>query len=117
MRLVHDPADGDARVLAADVEVADSFFARARGLTFRRAIPDDYALAFPFGRVKRDALHMLFVPFAVDAVWTVDDEVRGKKRLPAWTGHTAFRADAVYELPAGAADDVDVGDTVRLEED
>ncbi|MFB6143094.1 MAG: DUF192 domain-containing protein [Halorientalis sp.] len=113
MRLVHATA-GDERPLARRVEVADSWLARGRGLMFRRSIPDDYALAFPFGRASTRRLHMVCVPFDIDAVWTVDDEVRAVERLAAWTGLGSATADVVYELPAGAADGVDVGDTVAL---
>jgi uncharacterized membrane protein (UPF0127 family) len=79
---------------------------------FRRSVPGDYALVFPFRRAATRGLHMVFVPFALDAVWTVDGEVTAVKRLSAWTGHGRARADTVYELPAGAADDVRVGDRV-----
>ena len=79
---------------------------------FRRSIPDDYALVFPFRRAATRRLHMLFVPFAIDAVWTVDGAVTGVARLPAWTGHGGARADVVYELPAGAAAAVEEGDRV-----
>ncbi|SDM07946.1 hypothetical protein SAMN04487949_0763 [Halogranum gelatinilyticum] len=114
MQLRH-VADGDTHVLASDVEVADGFLSQARGLMFRRSVPDDYALAFPFGSVGTRSLHMVFVPFAIDAVWVVDDEVQAKKRLSAWTGVGWAEADTVYELPAGAADDVAVGDKLVLE--
>jgi hypothetical protein len=111
VRVVHEGAGG-TRVLAGEVAVADSLFARGRGLMFRRSVPENYALVFPFGRAGTRRLHMLFVPFAVDAVWTVDGTVTAAERLPAWTGYGAARADVVYELPAGAAGDVAVGDRV-----
>lgn len=130
MRLLHRPLDGgdgdaaggrpsdgdgaDARVLAARVAVADSRLARARGLMFRRSIPADYALAFPFDGAGTRWLHMLFVPFDIDAVWTVDGRVRRVERLPAWTGLARAEADLVVELPAGAAADVTPGDRVEL---
>jgi uncharacterized membrane protein (UPF0127 family) len=114
VRLVHDPVDGDPRPLASDVDTADTFLARLRGLMFRRSVPADYALVFHFGRPARRGLHMLFVPFPVDAVWLVDGEVTAVSRLPAWRGVDSARADTVVELPAGAADDVAVGDDVRL---
>ena len=118
VRLVHEPATGeDDRTLAARVEVADSVLARARGLMFRRSVPDGYALAFPFDRVATRRLHMLFVPVAIDAVWTVAGEVRRVDRLAAWTGLGSAAADRVYELPAGAADGVAPGDRLRLEGD
>jgi uncharacterized membrane protein (UPF0127 family) len=113
VRLVHRH-DGRERVLANEVEVADSFLSRARGLMFRRSIPDDYALAFPFDAPVTRSLHMVGVPFDVDAVWTVEGEVTKAKRLPAWTGLGRTTADVVYELPAGAADDVGPGHEVVL---
>jgi hypothetical protein len=43
--------------------------------------------------------------------------VTATKRLSAWTGHGGARADAVYELPAGAAEGVTGGDRVRRVEE
>ncbi|NHN42234.1 DUF192 domain-containing protein [Halorubellus sp. JP-L1] len=114
MRVLHE-RDGNTRVLARDVDVAASTLSRARGLMFRRSIPDDYALVFEFdGAAARD-VHMLFVPFPIDAVWLVDDEVTQVERLRSWLGLGRARADVLVELPAGAAGDVDVGDVVRVE--
>lgn len=79
---------------------------------FRRSAPVDSALVFPFRRVGTRRLHMLFVPFDIDAVWTADGEVTNVTRLSAWTGTGAGRADVVYELPADAAEAVAVGDQV-----
>ena len=118
VRLVHEPEGGDdGRVLATRVEVADSTLARARGLMFRRSVPADHALAFPFERVATRRLHMLFVPFAIDAVWTVRGEVRRTDRLSAWTGLGSAVADRVYELPAGTAAEITPGDGLRLQGD
>jgi len=83
---------------------------------FRRSIPDDYAMVFTFGDADERDLHMVFVPFDLDALWLADGEVREKKRLRAWRGLGAAVADTVVELPAGAADGVEVGDTVRIVE-
>ncbi|GAA0520122.1 hypothetical protein SAMN04488066_107130 [Halorubrum aquaticum] len=120
MRLVHRPdrdsAATDERTLASDVDVARSRLAQARGLMFRRSVPDDYALVFPFGEAETRWLHMLFVPFAIDAVWLVDEEVTRVKRLAPFVGLARGKADAVVELPAGVADGVTVGDELRLRE-
>ena len=125
MRLVHDP-DGARRVVAERVEVADTLPARARGLMFRRSFSGSRALAFPFERAAwrslplvpdgpgRRSLHMLFVPFPIDAVWVVDGRVERVKRLAAWTGRGGAPADVVYELPAGRADPLSVGDRLAL---
>jgi uncharacterized membrane protein (UPF0127 family) len=114
VRLEHR-ADG-TRTLATDIEVADTFLSRARGLMFRRAIPDDYALVFEFDDADTRNLHMAFVPFDIDAVWLVDDEVVKAKRLRAWRGLGSAVADTVVELPAGAAAGVEVGDTIQVVE-
>jgi uncharacterized membrane protein (UPF0127 family) len=115
VRVVHE-ADGTERTLATDVELADGIVSQGLGLMFRRSIPDDYALVFPFSGVSKRSLHMVFVPFDIDALWLVDGRVREKKRLSAWTGYGRAEADTVVELPAGAAEGVAVGDTVRVEE-
>jgi uncharacterized membrane protein (UPF0127 family) len=107
----HD-RDGDTRTLASTVDTADSFLAQARGLMFQRSIPDDYALVFPFGDPDVRDAHMVFVPFDIDAVWIEDEEVQHVQRLSAWTGRGNARCDTLVELPAGAADDVHVGDRV-----
>jgi uncharacterized membrane protein (UPF0127 family) len=102
-------------VLASDVDVAASTLAQARGLMFRRSIPADYALAFEFDDAATRNVHMLFVPFPIDAIWVTDDTVTAAKRLRPWLGLGRARADTLLELPAGAATDVTPGDTVRLE--
>jgi hypothetical protein len=115
VRLVHrrgPPDDRTERLLASDVDVAQSRLAQARGLMFRRSIPEEYALVFPFDGVEARTLHMLFVPFAIDAVWLVDDEVTATARLSPFVGLARGDADTVVELPAGAADAVAVGDEV-----
>jgi uncharacterized membrane protein (UPF0127 family) len=123
VRLVHrrapsdgDPSDGadPSTLLASDVDVARSTLEQGRGLMFRRSIPDGYALVFPFDAPETQWLHMLFVPFAIDALWLVDGEVQKTKRLAPFVGLGRGRADTVVELPAGAADGVSVGDEVRL---
>jgi uncharacterized membrane protein (UPF0127 family) len=120
VRLVHrrgPPDDRTERLLASDVDVARSRLAQARGLMFRRSIPEEYALVFPFDGVESRTLHMLFVPFAIDAVWLVDDEVTATARLSPFVGLGRGDADTVVELPTGAADAVAVGDEVVISGD
>lgn len=119
MRLVHrsgPPGDRESRLLADDVDVARSTLEQARGLMFRRSVSDGYALVFPFDAAESRWLHMLFVPFSIDALWLVDGEVTAKQRLAPFVGLGRGRADTIVELPAGAADAVAVGDEVRLVE-
>jgi len=115
VKLVHRD-DGGERTLATTVETADGHLSRARGLMFRRSIPDDFALVFRFEGESRRSLHMLFVPFDIDAVWLRDGRVEAVERLPAWIGFDwGAPADTVIELPAGVADAVDPGDELRIE--
>jgi len=100
--------------LATTVDIADTYLARARGLMFQRSISDDDALVLHYDGQSTRRLHMLFVPFGIDAIWLADGVVQATKRLPAWTGHGSAVADTVVELPAGAADGVEPGDHVRL---
>lgn len=116
MRVVHQSADGTTRTLATRVDVAESFRAKLRGLMFRSSIPEDYALAFEFDGPGRRSVHMLFVPFPIDVVWTLEDEVTRAKTLPAWYGLGWATGDRFLELPAGTADGVTPGDEVRFEE-
>lgn len=113
MRLVHRQ-NGERHVLASDIDVANGTLAQMRGLMFRRSIPTDYALVFPFDAPDTRSVHMLFVPFSLDVLWLVDDEVARKKRLRPWVGIGRGTADAIVELPAGAASGVSEGDVVEL---
>jgi uncharacterized membrane protein (UPF0127 family) len=116
MRVVHEQT---GRVLATDVEVADSLFSRARGLMFRASIPDDYALVLEMGDglfgPSTQTIHMLFVRFPIDVVWLVDDKVTRVGQLVPWRGFAGAQANRVLELPAGGARGVEAGDTVRVD--
>lgn len=127
MQVVHVRADESAvgdgeaaesrrRVLASDVDAADSLLEQARGLMFQSSIPEDYAMVFRFDDPGTRGLHMLFVPFPIDVLWLVDGEVTRCERLRPWIGLGRATADTVIELPAGAADGVEPGDVVRVEE-
>lgn len=113
----HGPADNRTeRVLASSVEFADTSLQRARGLMFRRSIPDNYALVFRFGYPDTRSLHMLFVPFSIDAIWLSGPEVVRVERLRPFIGFARATADTILELPAGAADGVEPGDTIEIVE-
>jgi uncharacterized membrane protein (UPF0127 family) len=113
VQVVH-VADGGERTLATDPRFAEGLLAQGRGLMFRRTFPGD-ALVFPFDGVRTRGLHMLCVPFDIDAVWLVGERVERVARLAAWTGRGRAEADCVLELPAGAADGVSAGEAVRVE--
>lgn len=114
MRIVH-VSDGETTTLAEDARIAEGRLAQGRGLMFRRSFPGD-ALVFPFDDVGTRRLHMVFVPFSIDAVWVADGRVQQVTRLESWIGYGRGRADCVIELPAGRAATVEAGDGVCLEE-
>jgi uncharacterized membrane protein (UPF0127 family) len=114
MPVVHDPG-GEARTLATTVDRAESMVEQSRGLMFRRSIPDDYALVFPFEEVGRRFIHMLFVAVSIDVVWVANDEVQRVTTMHPWRSMGYAKADTVLELPAGAAEGVETGDTVVVE--
>jgi uncharacterized membrane protein (UPF0127 family) len=137
MRLVHESADGSQRVLATDVETADSLVAKTKGLMGRSSVPDDYALVFrfepgplerlhervpaPLSRLtagaNRRSIHMLFVRTPLDVLWIRDGEVVQTRTLAPWRGTGSAPGDTVVEMAGGAADGVAVGDRVRVVED
>ena len=130
MRVVHDP-DGEARVLASDVDIAEGFVQTSKGLMFRSSIPEAYALVFEFDppeglaaklpfagddAVARRIIHMLFVRMPIDVLWLQGETVAQVSTLRPWIGIGMAKADRIVELPAGAAEGVEAGDTVVVEE-
>jgi uncharacterized membrane protein (UPF0127 family) len=108
--------DGDRRVLASDAERAEGLPAKIRGLMFRRDLSTGYGLVFPFEEAAARSIHMVFVSIPLDVLWLVGDEVTRVERLSPWTGFARSPADTVVELPAGAAEGVEAGDTVETTE-
>lgn len=113
MRVVHH-RNGEDLVLADDGERAEGVLAQARGVMFRRSLPEGYALAFPFDEPASRTIHTLFVFVPIDVLWLVDDEVVKVDCLHPFRGLAHGLADTVVELPAGAADGVEAGDTVEV---
>jgi len=115
VRIVHLRED-ERRTIADNVERAESPLAQARGEMFRRSFPEGHALVFPFEEPDSRTIHSFFVFVPLDVLWIVDDEVTKVERLQPFRGLAHGLADTVIELPAGAADGVEAGDTVVIEE-
>ena len=104
------------KVLAEDLEVANSLVALTAGLMFRRTLAPGRGLWLN----PCNGIHMLFMRFAIDAVF-LDSRERVRKvyrKLPAWYGVVWFvwGARSVLELPAGSTADIDLqrGDEVVI---
>lgn len=86
-----------------EVELADSFLGRLRGLMFRRRLDQNCGLLL----APCDGVHMLFMRFAIDVIY-LDKELRIKKivrNLAPWLGMSVcFGAWGALELASGAAD-------------
>lgn len=129
MEIRHEPADGngaggpDERVLATEVELAETVGEQTKGLMFREEVPEDFAMVFRFDDppwwtpdllAELRSIHMLFVRESLDVIWLRDGTVEQVATLSPWTGLGLARADTILELRAGAADGVEPGDTVRI---
>ncbi|MBI3751623.1 MAG: DUF192 domain-containing protein [Chloroflexi bacterium] len=107
-------------VLAADVEIATSFWSRFMGLMGRNALLPGHGLWLP-----GNGIHMFFMRFAIDAVFLGKRAADGSRPivglsagLPPWTGFVPLvrGAEGVLELPAGSirSSGCELGDRVSL---
>jgi uncharacterized membrane protein (UPF0127 family) len=103
----------DGTVVCARCAIADAPLTRMRGLLGRSSLePDEGLLIRPAG-----SIHMLFMRFAIDAVFC-DRElcvVAVRRDLRPWRFAAARGARVVVELPVGAASGLEVGDRLRLD--
>ncbi len=109
-------------VLATDVESADGLWGKFMGLMGRPSLAPDAALWLP----DSNGIHMMFMRFAIDAVFVGKPAPDGGRvvvavheRLPAWRGLVPLvrGAHGVLELPVGVitASATAVGDRIVLE--
>ena len=109
-------------VLAAELESADSLWAKFLGLMGRSSLAAGAGLWLP----DSNGIHMMFMRFAIDAVFVGKPDADGARpvlsvheRLPAWRGLVPLvrGAHGVLELPVGtiAGSGTTVGDRIVLE--
>jgi uncharacterized protein len=116
----------DGARLVDELELADRFLSRLRGLMGRRALPEGRGLWLE----PCDSIHMMFVPFAIDVVFVqrptsspLGVGARGEvvKVCPAvtpWLGLAWCRgATGAVEVGAGRATALGIspGDTLMVE--
>jgi hypothetical protein len=112
LRLVNRSRD---IVIADHVELATSFWARAKGLMGRRRLPDGFALVIR----PCNAIHTFFLAITIDVVH-VDSTgrvVRILPRIKPWRlGPIVWKGAWVVELPAGRAKatSLEVSDSIEL---
>jgi uncharacterized membrane protein (UPF0127 family) len=107
-------------VLARRVVRCDTFFSRARGLTFRRALGEDEVYIFSQDResVTSTTIHMLFVFFPIAVVW-LDSRMRVVDTALAkpWRPYYAPRQPAQFFLEGHPSllEKVQSGDEIVIE--
>ena len=98
------------------IEKADTFFKRLRGLIGRKNLPQGRGLMI----IPCNSIHMLFMSFAIDAVFVDKNFVIKKiaQNLKPWTGFSiCVGAWAVVEISAGESVrlNLQVGQTLEVE--
>ena len=101
--------------IASQVVRCDSFWTRARGLTFRSPIAIDEVYLFIEGResVAQTTIHMFFVFFAIAVIWLDRDKrVVDKTLARPWRPYYAPGSPAQYyvEGPVSLLERVSAGD-------
>jgi len=85
-----------------NIVVCKSFFKKGFGLMFR--FPKEFAYIFPFSRMKKMSLHMLFVFFPIDIVFLdqFNEVVEVKESLQPFRFFTQKKKSVTFiEFPAG----------------
>lgn len=94
---------GDRSQIQIDVEVADTWWGRFRGLMLRKPLPPAAGLWLN----PTNSIHMCFMRFAIDAVYFNKNMeiVKIVRNLHPWLGLSAcLKASSVLELKAGEAE-------------
>src|SRR5260370_41390301 len=96
------------KVLAESLEMPRTMLGRGLGVMFRKTLDPGRGMWI----VPCSSIHMMFMNFAIDAVF-LDGHERVKKiyrKLPRWYGVVWWEigAHSVLELPAGSTSDMDL---------
>jgi hypothetical protein len=107
------------QVVLARARWCQNFWCHFRGLMLRRSLPEDEGLLFVFRRqnVAETTIHMLFMFFAIAAVWMDNDgRVVDAKLARPWRLIYAPAKPARYLIEARPAllDRVKVGDRLKF---
>jgi uncharacterized membrane protein (UPF0127 family) len=104
------------KVICERCEIADSMFARTRGLLGRSGLEPGSGMLID----RAGSVHMFFMRFPIDVVFLSRDRtvVGVRHRLGPWRVAAARRAVASLELPAGRAAEagVEKGDRLIFED-
>jgi hypothetical protein len=108
-----------AKKIINKVKLADSFFKKFKGLMLESKQKFDYALIFEFAEqgTARNAIHMLFVFFPIDAVYLDENRkvVDIARNLKPFALFYAPKKPAKYliELPKGKTEGIELNDEMN----
>lgn len=110
----------NGKIIASDMEFAQSFLSQTLGLMFRKNIQNDYALVFEMRKPKRVSLHMLFVRFPIDVLFLDESKTITKTaQLSPWIGRVSSGEKVKYiiEMSKGTIsnNDLAVGEQLSFE--
>ena len=113
-RAVHERT---GKVLAEELEMPRTFIGRGLGLMFRSSLAPGRGMWL----IPCNGIHMMFMNFAIDAVF-LDSHERVKKvyrKLPRWYGIVwlEWGAHSVLELPSESTAGIDIqrGDQILIQ--
>jgi uncharacterized membrane protein (UPF0127 family) len=117
MRLIHKATN---RVLLTNLAWCASFFARLRGLMFRRALSESEGIVLVEKRESRldTSIHMLFMFFSIAVVWLDSNFcVVDMCLAQPWRPFYASRAPAQYVIEASPSllEKISIGDELLFE--
>ena len=108
---IHDNFYENGDIMQLQIETADTFFARFRGLMLRKRLPAGHGLLI----APCNSIHMCFMRFAIDAIF-IDKDYRVLKvarNVKPWIGVAwCWKAWGVVEVSAGEAKDIQIGTTL-----
>jgi len=108
---LHDYFLENGDIMQLQIEMADTFLARFRGLMLRKRLPAGHGLLI----APCNSIHMCFMRFAIDAIF-IDKNYKVLKvarNVKPWIGLAWCRkAWGVVEVSAGEAANVQVGEVI-----
>lgn len=114
MRLIHKKSDD---ILAENVEVADSFWKRFRGLMLRKNFEKGDALLFKFPEERKFGIHTFFLFFYIDLIYLDEDlkVLEIKKDLPPFRFYNPEKkAHKLVELRGGTLENKNIEEGEKL---
>ena len=110
---IHDNFYENGDIMQLQIETADTFFARFRGLMLRKRLPAGHGLLI----APCNSIHMCFMRFAIDAIF-IDKDYRVLKvarNVKPWIGLAwCWKAWGVVEVSAGEANSLQIGTSLKF---